>query len=689
MAQIFDVTLMERRAEKHISSSEWLSYLYDFFDHDRPLHQLFDELLSADGIDPERRPAARFLLDREADSHVLARDVGRIAFGRDLQCAQCHDHPLVDDYRQRDYFALLAFFTGTKVFTTNDKKVILTDESGGGVSYRSVFDSSATGTAYPRVPGGKQIDISKVAGDADTKPSTTNGEPVPKSSLRGRMAFEVSHSRQFARNLANRLWAMLMGRGLTDPVDLLHAENAPVHPELLELLTDELLARNFRLKSLVREIALTQTYQRATELPADLKFFAATASTQIPRLIQQRDQLAEISAASAAMVAKTRDELSKAQQQAASLGQTLQNCETVVASARSATDEANKSCRSIDIKRQDIMSKAQVFAEAAAKAEAAAVLLPSETDLADASRRFKTRATQFEAELVDVSSEVAKTEAASRAADAKLTTAQRARDDTSAELKVAQSRIADVEPDCDSTLQRATYDRAELQLLDSRLSAAKALSGFEADSVDPELIVKSRGEVMRCWRREWLVGSLRPLSPEQLAWSAMKAAGVVDAELAVATAEVDRAMARSEVLLMDAAARGRNIEQRVFAKLSKGIERFAKLYGAPTGLPQNEFFATADQALFFTNSADICSWLAPHGENLTARLSEIADTTSLVEELYLSIYTRRPSDEEAVMVFGYLNERGAVRTDNQAERSCALQELVWAMLASAEFRFIQ
>ena len=153
MAQIFDVVLMERRADKHIPSSEWLSYLHEFFDDDRPLDQLFDEMLSADGVDPERRPAARFLLDRDADSHVLARDVGRIAFGRDLQCAQCHDHPLIDDYHQRDYFALLAFFTGTKVLTTNDKKVTLTNESGGGALYRSVFDSSAKGTAYPRAGG--------------------------------------------------------------------------------------------------------------------------------------------------------------------------------------------------------------------------------------------------------------------------------------------------------------------------------------------------------------------------------------------------------------------------------------------------------------------------------------------------------------------------------------------------------
>jgi hypothetical protein len=66
--------------------------------------------------------------------------------------------------------------------------------------------------------------------------------------------------------MAHRLWAMMMGRGLVHPLDMLHPDNPPSHPELLESLTDELLARKFDVKAILRELALSQTYQRSSHL---------------------------------------------------------------------------------------------------------------------------------------------------------------------------------------------------------------------------------------------------------------------------------------------------------------------------------------------------------------------------------------------------------------------------------------
>src|SRR6185312_4519439 len=96
---------------KNVNDGEWQNFLLAAARENRPLNQVIAELLRADGVDPKRRAIARFYLDRQCDPNLITRDVGRIFLGRDMQCAQCHNHPLVKDYQQSDYFGLLAFIS--------------------------------------------------------------------------------------------------------------------------------------------------------------------------------------------------------------------------------------------------------------------------------------------------------------------------------------------------------------------------------------------------------------------------------------------------------------------------------------------------------------------------------------------------------------------------------------------------
>src|SRR5262249_31141820 len=68
-----------------------------------------------------------------------------------------------------------------------------------------------------------------------------------------------------------RFWALLMGRGLVHPLDLDHEGNPPSHPELLDLLTDKFVGMNFDVRAFLRELALSQTYQRASAPPPGVK----------------------------------------------------------------------------------------------------------------------------------------------------------------------------------------------------------------------------------------------------------------------------------------------------------------------------------------------------------------------------------------------------------------------------------
>ncbi len=68
----------------------------------------------------------------------------------------------------------------------------------------------------------------------------------------------------FARNLANRLWAWLVGRGVIHEPDDIRPDNPPSNPALLAYLEQELVASHYNLKHLYRLILNSQTYQSSS-----------------------------------------------------------------------------------------------------------------------------------------------------------------------------------------------------------------------------------------------------------------------------------------------------------------------------------------------------------------------------------------------------------------------------------------
>jgi hypothetical protein len=65
----------------------------------------------------------------------------------------------------------------------------------------------------------------------------------------------------FARNLVNRFWGYLMGRGLVEPLDDMRATNPASNPELLDALAKDFAAHKFDLKYLLRTILESRAYQ--------------------------------------------------------------------------------------------------------------------------------------------------------------------------------------------------------------------------------------------------------------------------------------------------------------------------------------------------------------------------------------------------------------------------------------------
>jgi hypothetical protein len=68
----------------------------------------------------------------------------------------------------------------------------------------------------------------------------------------------------FARVMANRVWSWLLGRGIVHEPDDFRADNPPVNSALLAHLEREFVAASFDVKSLMRLILNSQTYQLST-----------------------------------------------------------------------------------------------------------------------------------------------------------------------------------------------------------------------------------------------------------------------------------------------------------------------------------------------------------------------------------------------------------------------------------------
>lgn len=270
LALTFDVLLMDRRPARHVSQADWLKFLYDSFRKNKPWDGFVREILSSDGANPATRAAAKFFLDRDFEPNLVTRDLSRLFLGKNLQCAQCHDHPAIDDFKQEHYYGLLAFLNRTFIYPkVGDPNAVLAEKGEGDVTFVNVFDKAKTQKRTgPRILELAAVPEPKFEKGKEYKVAPANNvKPIPLYSRRAQLAQRLTapENTAFARSAVNRLWAMMFGRGLIHPVEMDHSDNPPSHPELLELLTREFVNNRYNVKWLLREIALSQTYQRSSE----------------------------------------------------------------------------------------------------------------------------------------------------------------------------------------------------------------------------------------------------------------------------------------------------------------------------------------------------------------------------------------------------------------------------------------
>jgi hypothetical protein len=293
MQELFHVMLMERRGD----NEEWSKFLRAAFEQNKPWHLMARAILNPDADDEELRGAAFFVTQRlvkegamaPVDVPGLTRDVGRLLAGVDLQCAQCHDHLTISHYRQQDFQGLHMIFENVQArrdvkFPALEEKLMQAKKE-----FKSVFEQVALQTG-PVVPGRGEVEIPTFQKGEEflVPPDRKKRTPgVPKFSPLSELATGLAAKENdvFSRNIVNRLWFVMMGRGLVEPLDLQHADNSPTHPELLTLLATEFAAHEFDIRWFVGELARTKTYQRSSLLAGTTEPFRESYAVAIEKRV--------------------------------------------------------------------------------------------------------------------------------------------------------------------------------------------------------------------------------------------------------------------------------------------------------------------------------------------------------------------------------------------------------------------
>jgi predicted nuclease with TOPRIM domain len=295
LVSFLDRTLMLRRNFTHTDRTEWISFLREQVANDTPLDTFSRELLARPWWTQEGRVASRFYLDRLGDPHLVTRDLARVFLGRDLQCAQCHDHPLVEDFLQVDYHGLYAYVSSSalseitfKDAEGKDQKLQLyVERAAGDAPYESVFEKGIKLLSGLRFPTSPETLISYVRPDQRYATSSPEGSlagaPLPPAQSRRQQLAEQLTRRdhhEFVANWANRLWGLVFGQGLVHPLDMMHPDNPPANPELMEAITKGLVQSDMRMKPFLCQLVMSGTYHRAGE--PELLTDATTDSTSLP-----------------------------------------------------------------------------------------------------------------------------------------------------------------------------------------------------------------------------------------------------------------------------------------------------------------------------------------------------------------------------------------------------------------------
>ncbi|MGE0538412.1 MAG: DUF1549 domain-containing protein [Pirellulales bacterium] len=261
--QVLDPPNPYRRRSFH----RWLS---NEINSATPYDEIARRIVTAEGLCSEEG-AANFYASYKSDPETLAAQASRYFLGLRLDCAQCHDDPFAS-WKQEQFHQLASYFAGIK------QRSWPFDEGDAGWHKHGVY---YVPTEYS-YKNHKTNQRDTVAPKAPFRPELDSGHGSP----RHRLANWLTHrdNPYFARAIVNRMWFLMFGRGLIEPIDDLSKPESV--PGVLDILAQDLREHDYDLRRVLRLIARTEAFRResAMDAPATLEHEEVFASFPVTRL---------------------------------------------------------------------------------------------------------------------------------------------------------------------------------------------------------------------------------------------------------------------------------------------------------------------------------------------------------------------------------------------------------------------
>ena len=243
------------------AGAKYYAWLREQFGKDRPVSELFHDLLTGTGSTYTNPPANFYTMMPQSGTinpSILGMDVAQVTLGIRTGCAECHNHPF-DRWTMDDYYGWTSFFTGIrrKVGRSAEEMLISADVNAKPAPHL------LHGELTPhRFLGGEAPDVKS----KDARKVLANWMTANDNTL-------------FRENIANRTWEHFFGRGIVEPIDDIRVSNPPSNGPLYQELGRRLAEdHGYSIKKLARDICNSTTYQlSATTLASnasDTEFFS-------------------------------------------------------------------------------------------------------------------------------------------------------------------------------------------------------------------------------------------------------------------------------------------------------------------------------------------------------------------------------------------------------------------------------